>query len=87
MVLYKIESVQRKMEMVRSKMRCEADQMSNRNLLRKKKYDKKFNAYPSVQGVLTASGMAYAFDKSDTKMEAVLEYSNYKNRYAKDAEK
>ncbi len=34
---------------------------------------------------LAASGMAYAFDTSDTELEAALDYAYYKIRYAKDA--
>lgn len=35
---------------------------------------------------LAASGMAYAFDRSDTELEAALDYAYYKIRYARDAE-
>lgn len=35
---------------------------------------------------LAASGMAYAFDTSDTELEAALNYAYYKIRYARDAE-
>lgn len=35
---------------------------------------------------LAAAGMAYAFDRSDTELEAALDYSYYKIRHARDAE-
>lgn len=35
---------------------------------------------------LAASGMAYAFDTSDTELESALNYAYYKIRYARDAE-
>lgn len=35
---------------------------------------------------LAASGMAYAFDRADSELEAALDYAYYKIRYARDAD-
>jgi hypothetical protein len=40
----------------------------------------------SLASRLAASGMAYAFDRSDAELEAALDYAFYKIRYARDSE-
>lgn len=40
----------------------------------------------SLANRLAASGMVYAFDRSDVELEAALDYAYYKIRYARDSE-